>query len=767
MDTNLSGRSSTYLASATSSVSGLDGEGGEDTDGSAGRNRRSETTTVEMWPASSPSSARKPVNGSRLALAMQPPDSEESEEEEGRDDRRARGSSSEREDYDPDGGGWANVPLGGTLPLQVVKVNTAGMVPPSPYQPFPSSSSRSQNDDESEESRSRSNSLHHPDSSPSPMETDSESDYNPTDPEDHDGETTKFSPPSERRSGSPTSDDGSTQGHHPTPSISESVSSRSFTRPPSSVHDGSMLYGNTANFLMHEESTRLSIASPSLHGSDDGEVGIGLSLLQGMMGGDADGSDDDEEEHSTSSALTTPSAKESVTSSAQRQSVVSAGGSVPRQEDWDGASDIYEDYYRFSRFSTNPRSSTSTYASTSGKKMSARFSHSSQRGGMPVVSNSVVPPVPVDPRNEAESSRSLKRRSVDSEASVYTQASKASSIDPSRLSAQPNQSRRPAPLELGNVNGEPSPLLHTRWGSPISSASPPSSSAAGQSTFFDSGTALGSASSGSISPGGAASMLRQRLEIDRGSPGSNYTDLNAQEGDGLGRRIVIEDDEEPPAPSITDVTQYESPEEGSDMDLDDDPPAGRAGLDSLSPLVITESLSPPPGNSTTTTASTSPRSPLSTAMTTPISPSSPPDLAPPPQQTTQQQQHSQHQARPSLSELRGYAGHDSSSTGTRRDTPGKGSRTSIFLPHPNAPKPPPATGAAEGPMYIRAPPPPSQQRSENVYRTTHAKPLLFVACIPGLDFAFLSLAPSLFGKTSVQKLPALSPRTFATFSAAE
>ncbi|KAJ7460992.1 rab-GTPase-TBC domain-containing protein [Mycena galericulata] len=720
IDTNISGRSSTYLASASSSANGLDDEGGEETDGSTGWNRRSETTTVEMWPSSSPSSAlaRKPVNGSRLALAMQPPDSSEEsaedEDEDGMQEHQSRRSSSsgsrEEEEYGPDDGGWALVPE--TLPLQVIKINSPNSVPPSPYQAFPSAS-RLQNHSESPSRTS----LDHTDFSHSPHETDSGSDYNNSDSEDPNDETTRFSPPFEKRSVSSASNHGVAQR---APSISESVQSHSFSHGASSIHEQSALYGNTANSLMHEESTRLSIAAPSFQGSEDGEVGIGLSLLQGMMGGDDDGSDEDEDEDEHPAPSVTNAIPEQGESgpSAQRQSVVSTVRSLPHGDDWDGASDIYEDYYRFSRFSTNPRSSGSTFASMSGPshmKMSARFSHGSQRGGVPGSSAQVVPPVPVDPRHETheiESNHTQKRRSADSEASVYTQASKVSSveppIDPSRLSAQPLQAHRPMPLDL---NGQPSPLLHTRWGSPVSSSSPPSSSAAGQSTFFD-GTSRASASSGSLSPGGAASALRQRLEIDRGGPSDGYTDLENRhgDGDGLGRRIVIEDDEEPPAPS--DDSPLASPEEEEyEESMDDDATSRRPGPDSLAPLVINESLSPPRENSTAPipATATSPLSALSTATATPVSPSSPPDLSPPPVQATSQPQH---QPRPSLSELRGYAGSESSPNGASIDKPGQ--RTSMFLPHPNAPKPPPATSDAEGPMYIRAPPPPSQQRSESV-----------------------------------------------------
>ncbi|KAJ7063505.1 hypothetical protein C8F01DRAFT_80280 [Mycena amicta] len=652
LDTSVSTPSIDTNVSATSNAV-------EERETSPGRNRRSETAAVEMWP-SSPSSAltRKPVNGSRLAM-MQTVESEESEREE-------RDSSDER--FSSKDGGWAHVPE--TLPLQVVKLNSPNSIPPSPYQPMFTPSPAP----DDAETRS------HLDLT-SATGSYSESEYDTSDAEDQDT-TTKFPLPPDRRSLSPSS---------PRLIGTSRRSSTSSSQRPSNGADPS----------------RSSVAAPSFHGSEDGEVGIGLSLLQGLAAADEDDSDDDDDD------LVPPVGQRDQA----RQSAGSSARSVLLHgEDWDGGS-IYDNYYRFSRFSVNPRSSGSTLASTSGPshlKMASRLSHGSQRGGLGP-SIEAVPPVPVDLRQEPGSSRHSeeKRHSADSEASVYTQASKASSVDPTRLSAQPPSRNRPASLVLVSSNGEPSPLLHTRWGSPNSSASPPSSSAA-QTAFFDLASGLPSAgSSGSISPGGAASILRQRLQLERGSPaGSNYTDLEPreEEEEGLGSRIVIEDDEEPPLASIINGPVSESPDDElvADIDVGDDSLLEKPGLP---PLVITDSPSPsnplsaapsPPS----ATASTSPHSPLSSAATTPISPSSPPDISSPPRR-----QQSQHQPKPSLSELRGYM------PGETKNAPAweqPAQRTSLFLPHPNAPKPPSPTSLQEGPMYIRAPPPPSQQRSENV-----------------------------------------------------
>ncbi|KAF7323173.1 Rab-GAP TBC domain-containing protein [Mycena chlorophos] len=608
IDTNVSGRSSTYLAH-------------DEGDGSP--KRRSETVAVEMWPTS-PSAAltRKPVNGSRLATAMRVVESE-SESEDTSPEHEHRTYSDEEQDSPLDGG-WANVPE--TLPLQVVKLNSpASSIPPSPYQPMfapprltPSVLSTPQAD---EDSRS------HLDLG----SASSESEYDSSDAEGQEDATTKFPVPPDRRSLSPASP--RVNGHH------------------------------------EETPTRLSTVAPSFQGSEDGETGIGLSLLQGD-----DDSDDDEE-------LVPPVR-------ARDQSRMSVGSSARsfkiHGEEWDGAS-IYENYYRFSRFSTNPRSSGSTMASTS------------------------------DLRHEYEEHRPSveKRRSVDSDSdgSVYTQASKTSSVG--KAPAPPTEpatlavaKHRPASLDLVSNNGEPISLLHTRWGSPNSSTTPPSSSAA--QTFFE--LSPGS-SGGNLSPGGAASALRQRLELDRGSPaGSNYaSDPEPREADEEQHNgIVIEDDEEPPPASITNGPISSSPDEeleDEDMDLET---VEHADTKPQLPLLNTD---PPPFAGAAAapgpaSASNSPHSPLSSATTTPHSPSSPPDLSPPPAQQPSAVNH--HQPRPSLSELRGYMQGDNTNGVLSADAPP--SRTSLFLPHPNAPKPPPPTSAPEGPMYIRAPPPPSEQQ---------------------------------------------------------
>ncbi|CAK5279349.1 unnamed protein product [Mycena citricolor] len=635
METNISARSSTQVVSVASSVDDGEGEDEKDDLPSGGRNRRSETTTVEMWPVSSPSSAlsRKPINSSRLALAIGPPEEGEGEEEEEDHARPASSSSDSGQEVDYAGPNWTH--LGGTLPLQVVKLNSAGSVPPSPFQPLYSPLPRAPVTDE-------------------PMhfeESDSASEYGS---EDQNDETRRFSSLSEPE---------------PEPELDVHEHRESKHELEEAADDarsarGSRLYAASVND--EEDSSRLSVVAPSLHGSEDGEVGIGLSLLQGLVDDDmGDDSSDEDDEKRASFAPT----KSNTGSPSRRQSDMSnASRTVPRtSEDWDGGS-IYDDYYRFSRFSTNPRSSTSTFASG---KMSRRFSQSSHRAPSNL-NHTIVPPVPQPEittqtrESEAEHDQAPSVAEVidavsDSDASVYTQESRSSSPQQSNsaedtllghASADDRVLRIPAQLELNK--GEPSPLLHTRWGSPVSSESPPTSSAPGQSSFFVSSPS-----------GSAASPIGRALELEPASP----TQLRKSPEDELANDPVVEDD----------------------VDNDEDVTVSKP--DAPAPLVIEDALSPP-SQANSSMWINSPLSPL--PASSPEAISSPETSTPPASQVPSPQSH--HRPRPSLSELRGY------------DAAAPGPRTSLFLPHPNAPKAPPtATGAPEGPMYIRTPPLPQQQ----------------------------------------------------------
>ncbi|KAF8057081.1 hypothetical protein FPV67DRAFT_638697 [Lyophyllum atratum] len=211
----------------------------------------------------------------------------------------------------------------------------------------------------------------------------------------------------------------------------------------------------------------------------------------------------------------------------------------------------------------------------------------------PSVGTPLPPPPPPPLESESKSSGHGKTDS-ESDASVYTQPSPlvdgsftgtSAPAPPRTSSLGPNGSlHRPAPLKLGagashaGVQGPPprSPLLHTTWGSPLSSPalqkpnggfavlgasdtkgghgaldSPPSSAASntgytGTGEGFRVGGGVASASAGGAyfpagesGMGGMASAMRQRLEVER------KPSVEVERGvEERARRIVVEEEEE-------------------------------------------------------------------------------------------------------------------------------------------------------------------------------------------------------------------------------
>ncbi|KIK69890.1 hypothetical protein GYMLUDRAFT_528906 [Collybiopsis luxurians FD-317 M1] len=275
--------------------------------------------------------------------------------------------------------------------------------------------------------------------------------------------------------------------------------------------------------------------------------------------------------------------------------------------------------------------------------------------------------------------------------------------------------RRPSPLDLtkdqartstaGNANDMigPSPLLHTHWGSPVSST--------GLSTgsMYDDGSSAGYPTPPLTEVRGSddekskvlSSLKEGQREFRTADTEDNMQNALDSSTSTITRPLVIEDDEELPSHAI-------DPDEGElDMSLttvetvnvqfgndtrasvDNSHTTSKSKNESLGvlPLSITSNSSLPGDQFT-------PGSPLSgSSPVSAISPYSPGDLpmdllppAPsqfPPPSPTQ----SQPISRPSLAELRGYAG-----------SAVQGQRQSLFLPHPNAPK---APLESPGPMYIR------------------------------------------------------------------
>lgn len=379
-----------------------------------------------------------------------------------------------------------------------------------------------------------------------------------------------------------------------------------------------------SSFLPSEQSTRLSVATV------DGTEGIGLSLLQNFMGsGGGDDSDassdtdmagyarqvspdsavddyglnyDSTPPQSVGSHHQTPQPESSSGLPMSPESCVSRVSSHPSEysdqggEEWEGASDIYDDY-RYSRFSM-------------ASKMS-RFSRGSMKA---------PPPIPLSgqpPSFEQE-------------------------VAP----------KRPVPLDLEAR----SPLLHTTFDSPLNSP--------GEHTTT-------STMSASLSTAGIVTAIRHRLESERSPEVPTITDVHltpAREGE-----IVISDDEGgPEVDPIDNSSRPSSPTEAGNEPFDSTASSQSTGDDSVVTNETVLVIHPLPDTQ-----------PLRLQRT---------PTSPPPQET--------------------YPAPSPQPLTIAQPRPGKpsafdfgSSRTSMFLPHPGAPKAPGTAPA--GPLYGRMQPPPS------------------------------------------------------------
>lgn len=462
--------------------------------------------------------------------------------------------------------------------------------------------------------------------------------------------------------------------------------------------DGSEL---EPSFLDSEPSTRISMAI------SEGEPGIGLSLLQDFVNGDMDdaasvrsesiASEESEEdkpvsspvpvsnvEANATSPITARSSRSSVYSHRSQISVPRAGSivsgavsvhSAPSRtsthpsntdsdyggEEWEGASDIY-DNYRYSRAS-----------------MASKMSRLS-KGSMYTVASGLgleaPPPVPFDSRRP--SLESLRQGPSVQQERLGSSATPSSAEDIAR-SGKPLESSKPTspmtsngehkeivsstkrvppPLNFGShtraapskAGSQPdsSPLLHTSFHSPL--ASPSLQSPTYLSPMSTPSTAL----LVSTAPGGAASSLRQRLEMERVSAiGTRQDEPSSAEQDHDRARlsthpIVVEDS------CATEISPAEpTPTSPSTSSLAFSEASEKRRMIETTYFVANQA--PPP-----------PYSPTATAFETPSSSRQAENL------TIRQQE-----------------------TQTRHAF----SRTSVFLPHPNAPKP---AELSLGPMYGRA-----------------------------------------------------------------
>ncbi|KZT24312.1 hypothetical protein NEOLEDRAFT_433490 [Neolentinus lepideus HHB14362 ss-1] len=248
----------------------------------------------------------------------------------------------------------------------------------------------------------------------------------------------------------------------------------------------------------------------------------------------------------------------------------------------------------------------------------------------------------------------------------------SSSLDPLRPS-----NHRPAPLQLA-----PSPLLHATFGSPVSSRYP-----SGTSMLSPPVTTPPMPDPGPKA-GGAASSLRERLEKDRPTPSASphpgvpasasqspRSPLSPQSSHG----IIVEDDE-----GIPDSSRRASfavpPDTPSSVSSYPDSPAAPPSQNADDDVPMSLIIDPRP-------------SPIEQPAADPTDPvSSKTQLATP-------NGGLQPRRRPSAQ------GQD----------PSQFIRTSLFMPHPNAPKAP--ASAPAGPMYGRIPLPPQQIPTNNLVHT--------------------------------------------------
>ncbi|ESK95565.1 hypothetical protein Moror_12639 [Moniliophthora roreri MCA 2997] len=311
---------------------------------------------------------------------------------------------------------------------------------------------------------------------------------------------------------------------------------------------------------------------------------------------------------------------------------------------------------------------------------------------------------------------------------------------------------RPAPLNLlstasTEITGA-SPLLHTRWGSPVSSTGISS----GSVSVYDERSSVGSAfpagihnsgaaesnvgSGGLLSPGlssseighgsrgarGMASALRERLETDQPkSPFSPSFDTGKIKADDAHMPLVVEDDEELPSHARNaskdfdgegDATmETDSGEKDTSMtsdgtyatrvldDLQDqsivESSGQKTGLSGLAKLVITsdeaikESRSRTPSPASLVVQDSPPSKDVGPSPMSAGPPPSPSAFPIPPT-------HHGELSVPSVSlpQVNPAQAH------LRPNVVGDGERRSLFLPHPNAPKAPTENGIGPmGPLY--------------------------------------------------------------------
>lgn len=597
------------------------------------------------------------------------------------------------------------------------------------------------------------------------------------DDDDDEGEDPDVTLP-ERQVDSPIEMDDSTAAdtshtHTHTPPASDS--------PPTIVHAKPLLEEpQSSSFMSSEPSARFSRLSGL---SEDGETGIGLTMLQDFMGGGGSDSDEDEDEDedeesdagdlryndtsadidpngsqdmslasdATLDPLQNPPQPDSDSSDVEadmsldfpvppavplRDSLPGTGtDSEYGGEEWEGASDIY-DNYRYSRMSMASKMSRFSKASAFSMGPGVPPPPVPTAEGRPSVDSVGVGVGPVRERErvgseerveEVESVLRAAVAGVEGAAAatrrVPAPLTFAPEITSSRSNSQDDQLPPPQPHDH-EEEASMSPLLHTSFGSPMSS--PPTSTAG-----FTTATSAMTSPAYPSATSGAASALRQRLEIERGSP------VVEQSTKGMGivgvlvegrarlstQPIVMEDDESIPqidADQSLNTSVSLSPEQRSASLEPSSPPAGghpssfsvsaSGGRDSmmsaswvsekkaLDATFVVANPNPPPPYSPAAAASSS---------TPPVQPSPQPQprSQPPPQSQSQSpfQPHPPHlhppQPHPQSHPLGVPIARPRPTLPNANLSPT--ARTSLFMPHPHAPKSP--LSPAAGPMYNRPP----------------------------------------------------------------
>jgi hypothetical protein len=401
----------------------------------------------------------------------------------------------------------------------------------------------------------------------------------------------------------------------------------------------------------------------------DGAADIGWSMLQGFENADDDdddggsgtdgGDERDELDERTSLDDTVdgfPAPPTQIPTSSRAPSLVldvlrpPSTHSDYSEEDGDGAS--FYDNYRYSRQSVS-------------SKMSKSSTHA-------LVLD--PPPIPTEPPPSV-------RQSLDSQLSTPTSPMAIDSVPPSPSShgTPPPTARLPTrnvppPLSLGvkpshatapSLSTLASPLLHTGFASPLSSPPMGSNTTASRSPLspvFD------------FRGGGAASALRQKIESERGSPlPSPLPSANSQERTfdqpKPQRTVVAADKEEVHVPSPS-PRGAQPPTPISPTVSTSSSGSGKKKRGGPLPLVVMNPAPPPP-YTPTSPVTPSPLSPTYSPMPMP-SPVVPRRVSPQP-----------------------------TVVNTAEPGPSK-PRASLFLPHPNAPKP---SVSSQGPLYWRSMPP--------------------------------------------------------------